>query len=65
MILNQSDLLISNELLETTFGQSFLDKEISEIRQKIQVIEPPPLNNFGIRKTLKVAFTLLLQEKCG
>ncbi len=46
MILNQSDLLISNELLQTTFGQSFLDKEISEIRQKIQVIEPPPLKQF-------------------
>ena len=46
MILNQSDLLISNELLQTTFGQSFLEKEISEIRQKIQVIEPPPLKQF-------------------
>ena len=46
MILNQSDLLISNELLQTTFGQSFLDKEISEIRQKIQVIEPAPLKQF-------------------
>jgi ATP-binding cassette subfamily B protein len=46
MILNQSELLISNELLETTFGQSFLDKEISEIRQKIQVIEPPSLKQF-------------------
>jgi ATP-binding cassette subfamily B protein len=46
MILNQSELLISNELLQTTFGQTFLDKEISEIRQKIQVIEPPPLKQF-------------------
>jgi hypothetical protein len=65
MILNQSELLISNELLETTFGQSFLDKEISEIRQKIQVIEPPPLKQFWNSQNAQVAFTLLLQEKCG
>jgi len=65
MILNQSDLLISNELLETTFGQSFLDKEISEIRQKIQFIEPPPLKQFWNSQKPKVVFTLLLQGKCA
>ncbi len=46
MVQDRSDLLIPNELLQKTLGQSFLEKELAQLRRNIQVIEPQPLRQF-------------------
>ncbi|WP_242057185.1 MULTISPECIES: cysteine peptidase family C39 domain-containing protein [Oscillatoriales] len=63
MVQNQSDLSISNELLEKTLGQSFLEKELAAVRQNIQVLEPQPLKQFWNSQNAEGGICIIIAGK--
>jgi HlyB family type I secretion system ABC transporter len=63
MVQNQSDLSISNDLLEKTLGQSFPEKELAELRRNIQLVEPQPLKQFWNSQNAEGGIYIIIAEK--
>jgi ATP-binding cassette subfamily B protein len=63
MLQNQPDFLISNDLLQKTLGQSFLEKELAEVCGNIQVIEPQPVRQFWNSQNAKGGIYIIIAGK--